>query len=109
MDMRIRTKWGQIIINPELIIELVVTIKPYDNQYRIDFVMQSNDYNGIFADLPNLDELNTTLRRLTREIEFVKQFKRKNQYGQFEVDERRRMKAIQTIDAQRAAKEDGPE
>jgi hypothetical protein len=74
--------------------------------YRIDFVMQSNDYNGIFADLPSLDELNTTLRRITRQIEFVKQFKRKNQYGQFEVDERRRMKAIQTLNAQNAGKED---
>ena len=93
MNMRIRTKWGQIIIDPERIYEIKVFINPWDNVYKVEFVME-HTFEIIPADLPDANEVALLLRRVANEISFVKQFKYKDTTGRLQINEPRRLAAI---------------
>jgi hypothetical protein len=93
MNMRIRTKWGQIIIDPERIFEMRVVVNPWDNVYKVEFVMDGT-YEVIPADVANANELNALMRRVTNELHFVKQYKFKDTTGHLQINEARRRSAF---------------
>lgn len=94
MSMRIKTKWGQINIEPERIFGIDVTINPWMNIYRITFVIE-NSYERIAAEMDSISELMTAMNRIENELTFVKQYKRVDpSSGQLVIDEPRRLAAM---------------
>lgn len=90
MNLRIRTKWGQIQIDPERIFEVRVIINPWDNVYNIEFILDRS-YEKITAKMESISELSLAMNRVENELQFVKQYKYRDQFGQLQIDEPRRL------------------
>lgn len=88
MEMKIKTKWGKISINPEKIHEVNVRMNTFENYYRIEFVLDGGQ--RVHADMMNGDELARTFKNVTNKMNIVRQYKFWDGYG-LQVDEKRRM------------------
>ena len=88
MDMKIKTKWGKITINPEKIIEVNLRMNVFENSYKIEFVIDGGQ--RIYADMNSADELALTFKSIVNKMNIVKQYKFWDGYS-IQVDESRRM------------------
>lgn len=92
MNLRIKTKWGLIVIDPERIYEVNVKLNTYENKYRIDFVL--DNFHTQSVDLSDMNELGAVMRRITNDLQFVKQYKFKDATGRIQFDEPARTAAF---------------
>lgn len=90
----IKTKWGKLQMDANAINEINVQIKPWDNLYKLEFVMEGT-YNRQYAEVDSLSALSTLIHKLTNELTFVKQYRYKDGLtGRMQVNEPRRLQAL---------------
>lgn len=85
MNLRIKTKWGLIVIDPERIYEVNVRMNPFEHIYRIDFIL--DNYQKQSVDLGDMTELGRVLRRVTNDLQFVTAYKFKDSTGRMQINE----------------------
>ena len=92
MNFRIKTKWGQVVIDPEHVFEVNVKMNPFENIYRIDFIM--DNFHKQTVDLGSMSELGTVLRRITNELHFIAEYKYKDTNGRIQFNEPQRLRSM---------------
>lgn len=93
MNTIIRTKWGQISIDPSSIYEINTHINPWNNTYRIEFILEGS-YQRIPMEFSTMRELMNTLSSISSDLERVKEYKYMDSSGMLQIDEKRRLNVL---------------
>jgi hypothetical protein len=93
MKIKVVTKWGQMTIDPGQIYEVNAQINPWDNVYRVEFILDGKR-DRMYADLQSAAELATLIKKVSMEMDFIREYKYKDRNGAMQIDEPRRLNSI---------------
>jgi hypothetical protein len=95
MKIKVTTKWGQMTIDPGQIYEVNVQINPWDNTYRVEFILDGKR-DRMYADLQSAAEISTLIKKIAMELDFIRLYKYKDNTGNMQIDEPRRLNALRS-------------
>ena len=93
MKIKIKTKWGQMMIDPAEVYEVNTQINPWDNIYRVEFVMEGRR-DRMYADLGSFMDIAILMKKVAVEMDFIRQYKFKDSTGHIQINEPRRLSAL---------------
>jgi len=95
MKIKIKTKWGQMMIDPGEVYEVNAQVNPWDNMYRLEFVMEGRR-DRLYADLANFMDIAVLMKKIAVEMDFIRQYKYKDSSGNMQINEPRRLSALRS-------------
>ena len=99
MKIKIKTKWGQLTVDPGEIYEVNAQINPWDNVYRLEFVMEGRR-DRLYADLESSMDIAILIKKIAMEMDFIRKYKYKDRNGIMQIDEPRRLHALRNRGAE---------
>lgn len=96
MNIKIQTRWGVMNINPEEIYEINVKINPWDNVWRIEFIMEQT-YTPLYADMASSTEIANVIRKVSIAMDHIRQYKYRDQHGVMQINEPRRLALMNSV------------
>jgi hypothetical protein len=91
MKLKINTKWGSMDIDPEKIDEMTLKLNPWNNVYKLTIYFNNPAFVAE-GDFKNMEDLNYALLRITQELDFIKQYKFRDESGALQINENKRLR-----------------